>query len=57
MTLVFSVASYASTADAVQKKPVERRVCYSITEKGKSVQKCRVVKIHKKFAGKQLPKK
>jgi hypothetical protein len=34
-----------------------KKVCKNVTAKGKTTQKCRTVKIHKKFDGKKIPEK
>lgn len=34
-----------------------KKVCKNVTVKGKTTQKCRIVKIHKKFDGKKVPEK
>ena len=34
-----------------------KKVCKNVTVKGKTTQKCRMVKIHKKFDGKKVPEK
>jgi hypothetical protein len=34
-----------------------KKICKNITAKGKTTQKCRTVKIHKKLDGKKVPEK
>ena len=34
-----------------------KKVCKNVTAKGKTTQKCRTVKIHKKLDGKKVPEK
>jgi hypothetical protein len=34
-----------------------KKVCKNVTVKGKTTQKCRTVKIHKKLDGKKVPEK
>lgn len=36
---------------------VEKKVCYDTVKKGKTVQECRTIKIHKKLEGTAVPEK
>lgn len=47
------VASLSSVAYSAETK----RVCTEVVEKGKKVEKCRNVKIHKKHEGTKVPEK
>ena len=46
-----------SSVYAAESKKVCKKVCKNVTVKGKTTQKCRIVKIHKKFDGKKVPEK
>ena len=35
----------------------EKKVCYDVVKKGKTVQECKTIKIHKKLEGTAVPEK
>ena len=51
--VIWSLVGYQVSAYAAETK----RVCTEVVEKGKTVEKCRTVKIHKKHEGTVVPEK
>jgi hypothetical protein len=47
----------AATISSVAIAAETKRVCTTVVEKGKNVEKCRTVKIHKKHEGTKVPEK
>ena len=47
----------AATVSSVAMAAETKRVCTDVVEKGKTVQKCKNVKIHKKHEGTKVPEK
>ncbi|CAB4130305.1 hypothetical protein UFOVP116_372 [uncultured Caudovirales phage] len=56
-TVVVVLFSIMTTNLTHAASPQKKKVCYTITVKGKKVQKCSLVKIHKKFDGTPIPGK
>lgn len=48
--LLFGLSSSVYAAES-------KKVCKNVTVKGKTTEKCRTVKIHKKLDGKKIPEK
>ncbi len=53
MILALVLASVAFTTYAAQ----EKKVCHEVIKKGKKVQECKTIKVHKKLEGTAIPEK
>lgn len=47
----------ASVAFTTYAAAVEKKVCHEVIKKGKKVQECKTIKVHKKLEGTAIPEK